>query len=70
MITETKFIIIIFLFLFYSDLTDQALHKNFQIQLKIHSEEKSLTVYGIGKSKKEAKIAAAKIALKNMKKMS
>lgn len=40
------------------------------IQLKIHSDQKSLIVYGIGQNKKEAKIAAAIIALKNMKKIS
>jgi len=70
LITETKLIIIIFWFLFYSDSNNQALNDSFVIQLKIHSNQKSLTVYGYGQTKKEAKIAAAKMALKNMKKVS
>lgn len=37
------------------------------IQLDIIVNNKTVTIYGFGKNKKEAKIAAAKIALKNMK---
>jgi len=39
------------------------------MKLDIMLNNKIITMYGFGKNKKEAKVAAAKIALKNMKKM-
>lgn len=39
------------------------------IQLDITLNNKNMTIYGFGQNKKEAKVAAAKMALKNMKKM-
>jgi len=37
--------------------------------LEIRFKTKYLNTYGFGQSKKKAKVAAAKMALKNMKKM-
>lgn len=39
------------------------------MKLDIMLNNKIITMYGFGQNKKEAKVAAAKIALKNMKKM-
>jgi len=62
---------IIFWFWFYSvpDTAGEAFDKGIgiMIQLDVYLNSKKLTVYGFGQNKKEAKIAAAKIALKNIK---
>lgn len=39
------------------------------MKLEIMLNNKTITMYGFGQNKREAKVAAAKIALKNMKKM-
>lgn len=39
------------------------------IQLNIILNNENMTIYGIGPNKKEAKVAAAKLALKSMKKL-
>lgn len=39
------------------------------IQLDVFLNNKNMTIYGFGQNKKEAKVAAAKMALKNMKEM-
>lgn len=39
------------------------------VRLDIILNNKNQVIYGFGQNKKEAKVAAAKMALKNMKKM-
>lgn len=39
------------------------------MELEIIVNKKNVVIYGFGQNKKEAKIAAAKLALKNMKKL-
>jgi len=39
------------------------------MKLEIILNNKIMKIYGFGQNKKEAKVAAAKMALKNMKKM-
>lgn len=39
------------------------------MRLEIMLNNKIIKIYGFGQNKKEAKVAAAKMALKNMKKM-
>lgn len=39
------------------------------MQLDIVLNNKMMTIFGFGQNKKEAKVAAAKLALKNIKKM-
>lgn len=39
------------------------------MKLEIILNNKPMRIYGFGQNKKEAKVAAAKMALKNMKKM-
>jgi len=59
--------------LFYSkpDASETAETKGLgtMIKLEIMLNNKIVHMYGFGKNKKEAKVAAAKMALKNMKKM-
>ncbi|XP_027844608.1 endoribonuclease Dicer isoform X4 [Aphis gossypii] len=53
------------------DASSAALDKGLgtMMKLEIMLNNKTVTMYGFGQNKKEAKVAAAKIALKNMKKM-
>lgn len=66
------FIFKVFIHLFYSNpvASIQASSKGLgtMIQLDIILNNKNMTIYGFGQNKKEAKVAAAKMALKNMKK--
>lgn len=60
-------------YLFYSkpDASDKAVDKGLgtMMRLEIILNNKIMKIYGFGQNKKEAKVAAAKMALKNMKKM-
>jgi len=66
-------IIIIYWYLFYSkpDASEKAAEKGFgtMMKLEITLNNKNMCIYGFGQNKKEAKVAAAKMALKNIKKM-
>lgn len=67
------FVFLINCYIFYSKppASVQAIDRGLgtMIQLDITLNNKSMTIYGFGQNKKEAKVAAAKMALKNMKKM-
>ncbi|XP_026819706.1 endoribonuclease Dicer-like [Rhopalosiphum maidis] len=53
------------------DAADQSLNKGLgtMMKLQITLNQKVMNIYGFGHNKKEAKVAAAKLALKNMKKI-
>jgi len=59
-------------YLFYSKPNASILAANrglgTMVQLDLYLNNNNMTIYGFGQNKKEAKVAAAKMALKHMKK--